>query len=188
MGTWADDAKQALAEAIGSAADVVRLSRDMRGKLANLLLVEQLNLAGLDIESGQQLTPRAIADALNRKFFNEYGIDVGDLLDSESVKRATKKEALRVVGERLGVQGGVADIARVLKARVYADLVAAARAGDDEILQAIGVSERAIAEAERAAQSNIERQQIRDGSEAGQKNRDRQARYRANHKRVWVLK
>lgn len=187
MGSFADDARQALAEFVGSAADIVRLSRDLRGRVANLLIVDQLQAAGLEIEPGVQLTPRVIADAVRAKVLNDYGLDCGDLLDQDSVKKSMRREALRVVGDQLGVQGTQREIAQALKAAVVQQLRDAAASGDAEFLAAMAVGENKIAEALRASKAE-DSQSIKNFSEAAEKNRERQARYRANHKRVWIAR
>ena len=187
MGVFADQARQALAEFVGSAADVVRMTRDIRERLANLLIIDQLQEAGLDIEQGTPLTARVLADALRKKILDEHGIDCGDLLDQDSVKRSLRREALRVVGEQLGVTGSQVEIAQALRSAVVQLLRDAAAAGDEELLEAMAVGENKIAEALRAAEAD-DAKEIKDFSEAGEKNRARQERYRASHQRVWIAR
>lgn len=185
-----DLARDVLVTAIDAARGVVQLPRKAKDFVIERLIADELIARDLMDESQRlsPLTPRALADALNRKIFADYGIDVGDLLDAESVKRALKKEALRIVADRLGVDGGKKAMAQALRSRVRDELIKAARSGDTEILEAIYVGARAVEDAERSSKPDLESQAISNFSEAGEKNRERQARYRANHKRVWVAK
>ena len=188
MGQLADDARALLAEAIGVGTGAVKLARETKEAVINLFVVDALITYGLELERGDALTAEALALAVNRKIFAEYGIDVGNLLDADSVRSALKKEALRAVGERLGVEGGSRDIAAAFKSSVRNTLLEAVASGDAEVLSAISVGQRAIEDAVRNSEPNLESQQVKNTSEAGEKNRERQARYRAAHKRVWVAK
>ncbi len=183
--SYADEAKQALAEFIGATADIVRLSSEFRADLANSLVLEVLQRQGLDVQS---LSARGLADAMRAKIQEEYDIDVGDLLDRDSVKSNLRKEALRIVGERLGVGGTQSEIAEALRSRVYDQLITAVEGGDPELLDAVGVGASRIAELQRAAEAEPWPTPIRNFTEKGEKNRERQARYRASHKRVWVAR
>jgi hypothetical protein len=188
MGTLADEAKQYIAEIVGAAADVVRLGRSARNYIADLLIIDQLNAAGLEIEPGTALTPEVIAEAMRAKIEAEYGIDVGNILDADSVKRSLRTEALRLVAERLGVEPTQAGIAREMRSQVSTMLRDAVANGDADVLQAVGLGESRIEEALRAASADEWPTPISNFSEKAEKSRERQARYRASHKRVWVEK
>lgn len=187
MAEYSEEARQFLTDSINASAGVVKLAQDGKDYVIELLVTEALIAKGWDLERGQLLTERALADALNKKIFADYGIDVGDLLDRESVRRATRTEALRVIGERLGVQGSASDVARAMRSAVQAELRAAARAGDSEIFSAINLGQRAIDDAVRSAKVG-DYKEVTNTTSEGEKNRNRQATYRANHKRIWVTK
>lgn len=185
-----NEARQYLVGLIEVGTKAVKLTQEAKNFVIDRIINHELIERGLLDESERfnPVTPRAIADALSRKIFADYEIDVGDLLDAESVKRALKREALRVVGDRLGVSGGAKSIAGALRSRVRLELINAARSGETEILEAIAVGQRSIDDAQRSAEVNTESQSIRNFTQAGEKNRERQARYRASHQRVWVQK
>jgi hypothetical protein len=188
MEEGAEQARAVLTDSIGLATGAVKLAQNVKEFVINVLVADALLIAGLEVEPFAPLTERVLADAIAKKIEQEYGLKVGDLLDAESVKRNLRSEALRVVGDRLGVGGSVRDIADALKARVREELKNAARNGDVDVLEAIGVGQRAIDDAERAAKADYASQQARNFSAAAEKNRERQARYRAAHRRKWVLK
>jgi hypothetical protein len=185
MANGADELRSLLADAIGAATGAVQLAQSVKDWAITLCINDVLYISGLEIETNAPLTARVLADALQRRIWQDYGLDVGDLLDAESVRRATKKEALRIVGDRLGVRGGAADIAQAIKTEVREQLRAAAAGGDAELLAAMKVGQRAIDDAARAAVPK-DSGSIKNTSEKAKKNRERQEKYRASHKRVWV--
>lgn len=188
MGVALDQASQLVAELLGVATDTIRFTRDAKNEVMNLLAVEVMNVAGLEIEAGSSLSAQSISDAIRAKILNLYGFDSGDLLDPESVKATMRREALRQVGESLGVGGTQSEIVSSLRGAVRSQVRAAVDSGDGDFLAAVAVGQSRIDDLARALNKNEWPTPITNETARGQKNRDKQARYRATHKRVWVQK
>lgn len=188
MAGLSEIATQLVAEAVGAATDVLRFGQDLKQEVMNLVAVEVLQEAGLEIEQGSPLTARVIADALSAKIESDYGITTGDLLDADSVRSTLRREAVRMAGDALGVGGTQAEIAAALRSAVVAQVREAAASQEPDFLAAVAVGASRAAELARAAEANEWPTPISNNSAAGERNRSKQAIYRSRHKRVWIPK
>jgi hypothetical protein len=136
---------------------------------------------GLDIDGA--VTVDSIGLALGKKVKNETGVDLGNVLDGETVKSKLERVAIGAALNELGVDApanrdGLAEALRVVIRRRIADKIGA---GDVRgLLDDIGSKAEVL-----AILGAIKRRDLplTEGVKAAQ-NRDRQARFRATHRRV----
>lgn len=170
--------------------------RDEIEKWALSAVFEQFGFPDL---TGDNVDRKSFTEAINQKFLSESGFQFTNLFDQESVKRDAFKFGVQRIAEEAGLtledvsEKGLVDALR----RWVFDLIGEELTNEDlgeltqdakdvwEIVQTFRKYKTA-AEDGQEAEDKGRRPLI--NTPAAQKNRERQARYRANHKRIWVWK
>lgn len=170
--------------------------RDEIEKWALSAVFEQFGFPDL---TGDNVDRKSFTEAINQKFLSESGFQFTNLFDQESVKRDAFKFGVQRIAEEAGLtledvsEKGLVDALR----RWVFDLIGEELTNEDlgeltqdakdvwEIVQTFRKYKTA-AEDGQEAEDKGRRPLI--NTPAAQKNRERQARYRANHQKIWVWK
>lgn len=180
-----------------SAADVIRgtvaawlWAAEQAGKvrdfaadyMADKALRLGLERMGVKVPDGEPVTAESIGRALGAMLAESTGLEVGNVLDADSVRAALKGEALRLTEEQLGVKGAKSPegIAAALAGDVRQFVEKAAQGGDAELLEAVKVSGWAQEVARRGAVRVMPGSTRPDAAA----NRARQDRWRGRNRRV----
>lgn len=151
-------------------------------KLSDEAFKVALSLMGVDIAG--DVTIDNIGIALGRKILKETGLDLGNVLDGENVRVKVERAGLKRVIKELGIDApatreGLAD---ALKVVIRRDI--AAKVGDGEALSLVrDMGSTDDVEAIKSAMKKREKPLI--DTKAARQNRERQARFRKSHKRVY---
>lgn len=170
--------------------------RDEIEKWALSAVFEQFGFPDL---TGENVDRKSFTEAINQKFLSDSGFQFTNLFDQESVKRDAFKFGVQRIAEEAGLtledvsEKGLVDALR----RWVFDLIGEELTNEDlgeltqdakdvwEIVQTFRKYKTA-AEDGQEAEDKGRRPLI--NTPAAQKNRERQARYRANHQKIWVWK
>lgn len=142
---------------------------------------------GITMDLDGEVNKKTLTAAINRDILGGE-LEFTDLFDRAAVKADLKRIALDQAATSLGFSagGGVEGIKQALVTQIIADIQAelAADAGPMiEAAQPIAKFAEVLARPKDETASTAV-----DMSEAGVSNRARQAKYRANHRRVWRIK
>lgn len=157
---------------------------DVKSALGKFALFQALRAMGLELPIGGELTQVTITEAINRDLLGGQ-LDFKNLFDRNQVRSDMKRLAVEKAGQLYGYDGGagVAGLRDKVIATVLADIrEQAARGSGDYVaaakyLESTGRLIQSVGQAQSNAPSDL--------STKGEKNRARQARYRASHKRTW---
>lgn len=170
--------------------------RDEIEKWALSAVFEQFGFPDL---TGENVDRKSFTEAINQKFLSESGFQFTNLFDQEAVKRDAFKFGVQRIAEEAGLtledvsEKGLVDALR----RWVFELIGEELTNEDlgeltqdakdvwEIVQTWHKYKKAADEGQ-DAEDKGRRPLI--NTPAAQKNRERQARYRANHKKIWVWK
>lgn len=170
--------------------------RDEIEKWALSAVFEQFGFPDL---TGENVDRKSFTEAINQKFLSDSGFQFTNLFDQESVKRDAFKFGVQRIAEEAGLtledvsEKGLVDALR----RWVFDLIGEELTNEDlgeltqdakdvwEIVQTWRKYKKA-AEDGQDAEDNGRKPLI--NTPGAQSNRERQARYRANHQKVWVWK
>ena len=170
--------------------------RDDIEKWALSAVFEQFGFPDL---TGENVDRKSFTEAINQKFLSDSGFQFTNLFDQESVKRDAFKFGVQRIAEEAGLtledvsEQGLVDALR----RWVVDLIGEELTNEDlgeltqdakdvwEIVQTWHKYKQA-ADDGMAAEDKGRKPLI--NTPGAQSNRERQARYRANHKKIWVWK
>ncbi len=170
--------------------------RDEIEKWALSAVFEQFGFPDL---TGENVDRKSFTEAINQKFLSDSGFQFTNLFDQESVKRDAFKFGVQRIAEEAGLtledvsEKGLVDALR----RWVFDLIGEELTNEDlgeltqdakdvwEIIQTWRKYKKAAEDGQEAEDSG---RKPLINTPAAQKNRERQARYRANHKKIWVWK
>jgi hypothetical protein len=137
---------------------------------------------GINIDLDEPLNAYTLTKAINTGVLAGTGIEFTNLLDGESIKRDMRRIAVNHMGESIGIKGAATthDLVQGMKSYAVQKILT-----DKNALAALGIpaNPAMLAIIARFGQPNSN--DPIDLSEAGQSNRDRQAKYRASHSRHW---
>lgn len=157
------------------------LKRRVSDKLSDAAFRAAASTMGVDIEG--EVTVEAIGLALGKKIKIESGVDLGNVLDGESVKDKLERVAIAAILNQYGIDApatrdGLSQAVGVLvRRRMLEKISTGAAAG---LLEDVGSKVEAA-----AVLAAIKRRSVPllDTKKAAQ-NRERQANFRATHRRV----
>jgi len=170
--------------------EFLRLMKLDVGELEDIAVKEAFSKMGLEIETGKNLSAQSITNAINNGPLAGSEVELTNIFDKESLKRDLTRIALDRAAQTFGltIKGlSIDEIKTELKKKVSADVMEQARgAGGDLVDNAKDVVEL-VRQIDAYKNALARREDVGlDMSPEGVDNRERQARYRANHKRVWV--
>ena len=153
----------------------------------NSLKIAAINAAfgamGLELDI-ENITSNSLGRAVGRVLASSTGIDSVDVFDADELRAALIKQGTKKIIEQLGGSGsGLDALEGLLEREIRKNIAEAARGANSDVLAAANVSNGRIAYFARAARSEQRRLKQDDKSVS---NRQRQAKYRASHRKVWV--
>lgn len=164
---------------------------DLKG-LENAAIKDVFAKMGLDIDpENGGLNAGAITDAINAGPLGGSGIELSNVFDKDALKRDLVKVALKQASDAFGLEiNGLSldDIKLEIKTQVSREVMEQVRAGAGELAE----SAKDLVDLVRQIDAY---KKAKEKGEAGPNllmtkeainNRERQARYRAAHKRVWM--
>lgn len=170
--------------------------RDEIEKWALSAVFEQFGFPDL---TGENVDRKSFTEAINQKFLSESGFQFTNLFDQEAVKRDAFKFGVQRIAEEAGLtledvsEKGLVD---ALRKWVF-DLIGEELTNEDlgeltqdakdvwEIVQTWRKYKKAADDGQEAEDAG---RKPLINTPGAQSNRERQARYRANHKKIWVWK
>lgn len=166
----------------------VRLAMERHG---TDLVQNAVDGLGIDIDVNNGLTDENITHAINKTFLADADFKLDSVFDREKMKAGLMREGIRRIAQILEIPDGEASILGVkvkLQDLITAEAILAIREEAGEIFEAAKERKKLRELIERNKGDRSQFTKPRDMSPEGVKNRERQARYRATHKRKWVPK
>jgi hypothetical protein len=171
--------------AIGTYIVVPKLAEEVEKKVGKLAAQEVLDRMGIPLDLDGEVNQITITQAINAGVLGG-DIEFTNLFDRDAVRADVRRIAIAGAGEAFGYEGGlgIQELKERLIASVIDDVRAQIAAGEGDYIDAakglVSAHEAISRPVNTTASTPI------DMSEKGVKNRAKQARYRAAHKRVWV--
>jgi hypothetical protein len=181
------------AAALGAAGAVSRAYmhrylRAHRKDIEEWALNKAFEAAGFPDLTGDTVTKKSFSDAITEKFLAGSGIELTNIFDRNVLQKDIERAAIKKACEAMGISvSSVSDteIKDGIKSWVIGEIKKQVDSGGGELID--GAKEiKSIMAAVVTYRKNKEKLTTGlDMSEHGIKNRERQARFRANHKRHW---
>lgn len=151
---------------------------------------------GIELDVTQGFNDETITAAINKTFLSGAGFQLASVFDGAKLKRGLLEEGLKALLEKLDLGGATTIYGVTIKLQdfITAEAIAQLAASAGEIYDAAAESKRvrAILDKQNAEQEaeggKRDYSKPTDFTPAGIANRERQARYRANHRRIWVAR
>ena len=192
------DALVNVLDAVERGADAERVSREVIDRdvgsvfapLKAYLMAAALEALGVELDSDGVPTTASITRFINERFLEGTGLVLTDAFDAESTKSDIEAYALDKINEQLGGEFKInslkaSDLKRSAKQFLGTKLREEITSGGGDMMAAMPDSDGVLALI--ARYESGQGQDLIDTPEA-EKNRERQARYRAGHGRHWEEK
>jgi hypothetical protein len=161
------------------------ISKENEDAIGSFAMYAVLSSMGLSYTPGDDVNRATLSAKISADIVGG-DVQFSDLFDKEQVAADVRRMAVAKASEMYGYDAGMGLAG--LRDKVVSDVLASVReqvaAGEGEYLDAATDSETALRVIESPAKEGWN--EPTDFSDKGEKNRERQARYRANHKKVWV--
>jgi hypothetical protein len=146
---------------------------------------------GVELSDSGQLTDESLTAVINSKFLSGSGVQIDSLLDRDRLRAGLEKLAISKLAEQVGVPVGESQTIGGVKLalqqwagdQVKSQLESESGAVFDSAAPSQFIA-KVIADAPKTPGWN----DATDMTSKGISNRERQARYRSQHTRIWVLK
>lgn len=179
------DARQRLVFEVRSVLEVADSFERFKGTLKSAAMNAALAAIGLDIDVNN-VTSESIGKAIGQQVSDASGLPSVNVFDADAVRAMLIKQGCALILAELGVSAepSVNGVAKAIEGLVTAELRAAASDGDGGILSAVYVSQERIQNLKRSA--GLDYTKPRKFDKKAVSNRERQARYRETHRKVFV--
>ena len=157
----------------------------LRGKFEKFAIDAAFESIGLEVESSGGINPQSITQAINAKFLADVGLELTDIFSADALKTDLEKFALSKISAGLDIEITSLDPERlkdVLSGYVRRRMEAQIKDGAGSMIDGAPDKVALLALIEKA--NELRGKPLSDAPGA-QSNRDRQAKYRAAHKRHW---
>ena len=176
--------------------EFVRLFAGDVSEAEDAAIKEAFSRLGLDIDPSNGINARTVTDAINAGPLDGTGVELSNIFDRDAIKRDLQKLALIQAAQSFGIELKSLETEAVKEAiRNYvAEIVREEIAMGGDLLDAapdliaiVKMIDAARKGYKNEAGETLEKKPLLM-SAAAVNNRERQAKYRANHKRRWIAK
>jgi hypothetical protein len=187
MGTFAEFIAETLEDYTVAENERIEIDRRHADAIGSFAANAALNLLGLDIPLNADVNQESLTKAINKAVLDS---DTGftNIFDKKAVQADVKRIALHRAAKEFGYDGaaGISELKRQIIRDVLKDVESQIEEGEGDFIDAAPDSDLSGAgdDVDAAGEWNVPR----NFSDKAEKNRARQAAYRAAHKRIWVPK
>lgn len=171
-----------------SVLDIIGLAKDgatqyVEKEIGAVAAQQALNAMGINLNISDGTTKKDISEAIDRDLLGSIGFT--NIFDADAVRADARRVALNSASDAFGYERGLSvdGLKRAIVSELAAEIRGQINAKSGEYFEAAPDSGLATSIINREKKDSRE---IKNFSRSGEKNRERQARYRASHKRVWI--
>jgi hypothetical protein len=177
-----NDDRQTVVNAVLSIIEIGDDYERMKAGLKGAAMRAAFGAIGLDIDP-DNLTAESLGRAVGKLVAGSSDLPVMNVFDAAEVRAGLIKYGCAQINDRLGVSSGSSPegVGRAVAALVQAEVIDGLRGGNQAIVDAVRISARRLSKY--GAVDDVK--PLKPGDKA-QSNRDRQARYRLTHRKVFV--
>jgi hypothetical protein len=179
------DARQRLVFEVRSALEVADSFERFKGSMKSAAMNAALAAIGLDIDVNN-VTSESIGKAIGQQVSDASGMPAVNVFDAGAVRAMLLKEGCGLILQDLGVSGerSIDGLALAVEKLVTAELKQAAAGDGEGVLSAVNVSAERLQKMKR--KQGVDYNVPRKFDKKSVSNRERQAKFRESHKRVWI--
>jgi hypothetical protein len=179
------DARQRLVFEVRSAMEVLDYFDRFKGSLKSAAMNAAFEAIGLELDVNN-ITSESLGVAIGKTLSDASGLPRVNVFDADAVRAMLLREGCGLILQDLGVSGerSIDGLALAVEKLVTAELKQAAAGDGDGVLSAVNVSAERLQKMKR--KQGVDYNVPRKFDKKSVANRERQAKFRELHKRVWV--